>query len=59
MTSLSAELGRRVTVDEIRPAVREAVLAACAGDLPISEHTIARPETTTVGGVAVEMLAGR
>ncbi len=28
VTSLSAELGRRVTVDEVRPAVREAVLAA-------------------------------
>jgi lipoyl(octanoyl) transferase len=62
VTSLSAELGRGVTVDEVLPDVREAVLAACAGDLPVSEHTIARPDTTgpaKVGGVAVEMLAGR
>ena len=59
VTSLTAELGRRVTVDEILPDAREAVLAACAGDLPVSVHTIARPDTTTVGGVAVEMLAGR
>ncbi|MCD2196530.1 lipoyl(octanoyl) transferase LipB [Actinomycetospora endophytica] len=59
VTSLTAELGRRVTVDEVLPDVREAVLAACAGELAVSEHTIARPDTTTVGGVAVEMLAGR
>jgi lipoyl(octanoyl) transferase len=59
VTSLSVELGRRVTVEEIRPAVREAVLAAVAGDLPVSEHTLPRHDTTTVGGVTVEMLAGR
>ena len=59
VTSLTAELARRVTVEEIRPAVRDAVLAACAGELPVSEHPVRRAETTTVGGVAVEMLAGR
>jgi lipoyl(octanoyl) transferase len=59
VTSLSAELGRHVTVEEIRPAVREAVLAACAGELPIREHPLARNSTTTVGGLTVEMLAGR
>jgi lipoyl(octanoyl) transferase len=60
VTSLSTELGRRVTVAEVLPDVREAVLAACAGDLPVSEHTVARADATAkVGGVAVEMLAGR
>ena len=59
MTSLSVELGRRVTVEDVRPAVREAVLAAVAGDLPVSDHPLPRPYTTTVGGVTVEMLAGR
>jgi lipoyl(octanoyl) transferase len=59
VTSLTAELGRRVTVEEIRPAVRDAVLAACSGELPVSDHPLERPATTTVGGVAVEMLAGR
>ena len=59
VTSLSVELGRRVTVEEVRPAVREAVLAACAGDLPVSDHPLPRPDTKTVGGVTVEMLAGR
>ncbi|GAA4830227.1 lipoyl(octanoyl) transferase LipB [Actinomycetospora corticicola] len=59
VTSLSAELGRRVGVDEVRPAVRDAMLAAFAGDLAVREHTIARPEVTDtlmVGNVAVQML---
>ena len=59
VTSLSAELGRPVGVDEVRPVVRDAVLAAFAGDLPVSDHSLARSEVTTtlkVGNVAVQML---
>lgn len=58
VTSLSAELGRRIRVADVLPEVRAAVLAACAGELPVSEHSIARPDTTRIGGLAVEMLAG-
>jgi lipoyl(octanoyl) transferase len=59
VTSLSAELGRRVGVEEVRSAVREAMLAAFSGELPVSDHTLPRPEVTDtlmVGNVAVQML---
>lgn len=59
VTSLSAELGRRVGVDEVRSAVRDAMLAAFSGELPVSDHTLVRPEVTDalmVGNVAVQML---
>ncbi len=36
-TSMSAELGRTVTVAEVLPTVRQAVLAALDGELPVSE----------------------
>ncbi|RZQ59434.1 lipoyl(octanoyl) transferase LipB [Amycolatopsis suaedae] len=45
VTSLSVELGRKVTVDEVLPATRDAVLAALEGDLPVREDRwIPRPE---------------
>ncbi|GLZ53291.1 lipoyl(octanoyl) transferase LipB [Actinomycetospora sp. NBRC 106378] len=59
VTSLSAELGRRVGVDEVRSAVPDAMLAAFSGELPVSDHTLPRPEDTDtlmVGNVAVQML---
>ncbi|MDL5156815.1 lipoyl(octanoyl) transferase LipB [Actinomycetospora termitidis] len=59
VTSLTAELGRRVGVDEVRAPVRDAVLAAFSGELPVSEHQLVRPEVTDtlkVGNVAVQML---
>jgi len=37
VTSLSAELGRDVTVAEVLPVARDAVLAALDGDLPVSD----------------------
>ena len=40
---VTAELGRDVTVDEVEPAVTEAVLAALDGGLPVTEHDVARP----------------
>ncbi|GAA5114832.1 lipoyl(octanoyl) transferase LipB [Haloechinothrix salitolerans] len=37
VTSLSAELGREVTVAEVLPVARDAVLAALEGELPVSD----------------------
>ncbi|MCD2190682.1 lipoyl(octanoyl) transferase LipB [Actinomycetospora soli] len=59
VTSLTAELGRRVGVDDVRSAVRDAMLAAFAGDLPVRDHSLVRPEVTDtlmVGNVPVQML---
>ncbi|MCX5042622.1 lipoyl(octanoyl) transferase LipB [Aldersonia sp. NBC_00410] len=42
VTSLSGELGREVTVDEVSPAVTDAVLAALDGRLPVTDHDIER-----------------
>ncbi|HVV21765.1 MAG TPA: lipoate-protein ligase B, partial [Pseudonocardiaceae bacterium] len=41
-TSLSAELGRQVTVDEVVPIAREAVFEALDGTLPITDRWIRR-----------------
>ncbi|WP_433798279.1 lipoyl(octanoyl) transferase LipB [Actinomycetospora sp. CA-084318] len=59
VTSLTAEVGRRVGIDDVRSAVRDAMLAAFAGDLPVREHPVVRPEVTDtlmVGNVPVQML---
>lgn len=40
VTSLAAELGRPVPVDEVRPAVRAAVLAALDGALPVTGYDL-------------------
>ncbi len=42
VTSLSAELGRRVTVDEVRAPVAEAVCEALEGRLPVRVHDVSR-----------------
>ena len=42
VTSLSAELGRAVAVDEVRARVADAVCDALDGVLPVSEHNAAR-----------------
>ena len=42
VTSLSRELGRDVTVEEVTPAVTAAVVAALDGELPVTEHDIER-----------------
>ena len=42
VTSLTAELGRTVTVDEVRPAVAAAVCDALDGVLPVGAHDVAR-----------------
>ncbi|QBJ94920.1 lipoyl(octanoyl) transferase LipB [Rhodococcus sp. ABRD24] len=57
VTTLSHELGRDVTIDEITPAVTTAVTAALDGTLPVTVHDIERvtfdtpvdvPEFTTL-----------
>ena len=57
VTSLTAELGRRVSVDEVRAATRDAVLAALEGDLEVTERTLAvdEPREVTVGGLTVRV----
>lgn len=42
VTTLSAELGREVTVDDVTDAVTTAVLDALDGRLPVAEHPVAR-----------------
>jgi lipoyl(octanoyl) transferase len=42
VTTLSAELGRRITVDQVRPVVADAVCEALDGILPVGRHTAAR-----------------
>ncbi|MFD9666509.1 lipoyl(octanoyl) transferase LipB [Rhodococcus sp. NPDC059968] len=42
VTSLSQELGRDVTVEEVTPAVTAAVVTALDGELPVTEHDIER-----------------
>jgi lipoyl(octanoyl) transferase len=43
VTSLAAELGRPVPVDEVLADVEAAVLAALDGELAVTEHAVARP----------------
>ncbi|MBV8932810.1 MAG: lipoyl(octanoyl) transferase LipB [Kutzneria sp.] len=49
VTSLSVELGRKVTVAEVLPLVRAAVLEALEGALPVTERTIVRGAPTAAG----------
>ncbi|MBA8927335.1 lipoyl(octanoyl) transferase [Kutzneria viridogrisea] len=51
VTSLSLELGREVTVAEVQPLVREAVLAALEGSLQVSERFIPREGGPQAAGV--------
>jgi len=58
VTSLTAELGRRVTVDDVRPAVRAAVLDALDGRLPVTDRELPDPaqaQEVTVGGLTVRV----
>ncbi|MFI9388780.1 lipoyl(octanoyl) transferase LipB [Kutzneria sp. NPDC052558] len=49
VTSLSAELGRDVTVAEVQPLVQAAVLAAIEGTLPVTVRDIERDQPTAAG----------
>jgi lipoyl(octanoyl) transferase len=64
VTSLTAELGRHVGVDEVRDDTRDAVLAALDGTLEITDRTLAVPpadeaQEVTVGGLTVRVGAAR
>ncbi|MGY1947154.1 lipoyl(octanoyl) transferase LipB [Nocardia asiatica] len=49
VTTLTRELGREVTVAEMKPLVADAVIRALDGELPVTEHAIPRvtPGDTT------------
>jgi lipoyl(octanoyl) transferase len=49
VTSLSAELGRDVTVAEVQPLVQDAVLAAIEGTLPVTVRDIERTAPSAAG----------
>jgi lipoyl(octanoyl) transferase len=49
VTSLSLELGRQVTVAQVLPVARDAVLAALDGSLPVSERLIRQAEPSVPG----------
>ncbi|WP_436495614.1 lipoyl(octanoyl) transferase LipB [Actinokineospora sp. HUAS TT18] len=49
VTSLTLELGRQVTVAEVLPLAREAVLKALEGTLPVADHWLPKPEPTSPG----------
>ncbi|WP_199430224.1 lipoyl(octanoyl) transferase LipB [Qaidamihabitans albus] len=52
VTSLAAELGRDVTVADVLPLARDAVLAALDGELPVTEDRwLPRPEQPAAPGV--------
>ncbi len=46
VTSLSAELGRRIAVDDVRAAVADAVCDALDGALPVRDHLAGRVAST-------------
>ncbi|QQQ77813.1 lipoyl(octanoyl) transferase LipB [Saccharothrix sp. 6-C] len=49
VASLSRELGREVTVAEVLPLARQAVIDALNGDLPLTERTLAREQPVAAG----------
>ncbi|MBF6177317.1 lipoyl(octanoyl) transferase LipB [Nocardia otitidiscaviarum] len=57
VTTLTRELGREVTVAEVRPLVAEAIARALDGELPVSEHVVAR-ETAKVAEPQPEAASG-
>lgn len=46
VTSLSSELGREVTIEDVLPAVTTAVFAALDGELEVTDHPVPRVETS-------------
>jgi lipoyl(octanoyl) transferase len=49
VASLSRELGRDVTVAEVLPLARQAVIDALNGDLPLAERTLVRTQPVAAG----------
>jgi lipoyl(octanoyl) transferase len=57
VASLSHELGRTVTVDEVLPLARQAVIDALNGDLPLADRTLVR-DTPVAAGVTFAVQTG-
>ncbi|RCW44085.1 lipoyl(octanoyl) transferase [Halopolyspora algeriensis] len=55
VTSLSRELGRDVSVTEALPLVRQDVLDALEGTLPVTERSITREEAPAAAGVTLDL----
>ncbi|MET7770295.1 lipoyl(octanoyl) transferase LipB [Nocardia sp. NPDC005366] len=55
VTTLTRELGREVTVEEVEPLVADAIVRALDGDLPVTVHDIPR---VTAGAATVDANAG-
>ncbi|MDN5920631.1 MAG: lipoyl(octanoyl) transferase LipB [Pseudonocardia sp.] len=55
VSSLSAELGRDITVDDVLDLVTTAVLDAIEGRLPVRPHDVARPEAPSAAGPAPQL----
>ncbi|MFC9996004.1 lipoyl(octanoyl) transferase LipB [Nocardia sp. NPDC127526] len=55
VTTLSRELGREVTVEEVRPLAADAIIRALNGDLPVAEHIVTRPKAVTEDTVDCSM----
>ncbi|WP_194819342.1 lipoyl(octanoyl) transferase LipB [Nocardia sp. XZ_19_385] len=52
VTTLSRELGREVTVAELKPLVAAAIVRALDGELPVTEHDIPRVGNATAADTA-------
>lgn len=59
VTTLTRELGREVTVAEIKPLVADAIVRALNGDLPVSDHDINRPAASPAAGITATTTAIR
>ncbi|NMH95979.1 lipoyl(octanoyl) transferase LipB [Pseudonocardia acidicola] len=55
VSSLSVELGRRVTVAEMRDTVAAAVIAALDGALPVTEHPVPKQAAPDVAGLDLQL----
>ncbi len=55
VSSLSAELGRDVTVDQVQGVVTTAVLDALDGRLPVRPHEVARPQLPAAAGLDLQL----
>ncbi|WP_440137381.1 lipoyl(octanoyl) transferase LipB [Nocardia cyriacigeorgica] len=59
VTTLSRELGRDVTVAEVRPLVAEAIVAALNGEIPVSAHAIEHLTPGDTAGTSAEATSVR
>ncbi|MBW0104827.1 lipoyl(octanoyl) transferase LipB [Pseudonocardia sp. KRD291] len=55
VSSLSAELGRDVGVDEVLDVVTASVLDALDGRLPVRPHEVARPQAPAAAGLDLQL----